>query len=155
ASRRLDGFHNRWFLDAVLRGTYPADMAALYERRVGPLDFVHAGDLELVAQPIDFLGVNFYCPTAVAASGDGSGLGLREGEAGLERTAMGWPVDPSALTELLVRLRDEYGDMPLLITENGAAYDDWLDDGLVADDRRVAYLAGHVDAVERARAAGV
>src|SRR5207237_5455159 len=86
----------------------------------------------------------------------GSVLGIRDVETGLERTAMGWPIAPAALTELLVRLQHDYGDIPLLVTENGAAFDDAVDGGaVVEDERRVAYLQGHVEAVERARAQGV
>jgi beta-glucosidase len=73
-----------------------------------------------------------------------------------ERTAMGWPVVPAALTELLLRVREDYGDIPLLITENGAAFDDHLDGGsVIEDERRLAYVKGHVEALERAREAGV
>jgi beta-glucosidase len=156
AAKRFDGFHNRWFLDAVFRGSYPADMVGWYEQRCGPLDAVHEGDLELIAQPIDFLGVNFYRPNVLAAVDDGSVLALRDVELDGEQTAMGWPVVPAALTELLVRIRRDYGEIPLLITENGAAYDDvWDGDGHVDDERRVEYLRGHIEAVERARADGV
>jgi beta-glucosidase len=68
---------------------------------------------------------------------------------------MDWPIAPEALTELLLRLEREYTDLPLLITENGAAFDDRLDVDGVDDQRRVAYLREHVAAVERARAQGV
>jgi beta-glucosidase len=156
AARRLDGHHNRWFLDPLLRGSYPRDMVELYKSRFGPFDAVRDGDLQLISRPIDFLGVNFYRPHLVRASGGDSVLGVAEAETDAERTAMGWPVVPSALTELLVRLRRDYGDMPLLITENGAAFDDRLDGGtVVEDERRVAYVKEHIAAVERARAAGV
>jgi beta-glucosidase len=154
AARRLDGNHNRWFLDAVLRGSYPADMVELYEQEVGPLDAIRDGDLETIAQPLDFLGVNFYRPNLVAA-GDSPVLGLSEVEQDAERTAMDWPVVPEALTELLLRLKRDYGDFPLLITENGAAFQDRLDDGMVEDERRLEYLRGHIAAVERAREQGV
>ena len=154
AALRLDGHHNRWFLDALLRGEYPADMVELYEQQVGPLDAVRDGDLETIAQPLDFLGVNFYRPNLVAA-GDSPVLGAREVEQDAERTAMGWPVVPEALTELLLRLRRDYGTLPLLITENGAAFQDLLDNGIVEDDRRVDFLREHIAAVERARAQGV
>ena len=135
AAQRLDGHHNRWFLDALLRGAYPADMLELYEREAGPLDAIRDGDLETIAQPLDFLGVNFYRPNLVAA-GDSPVLGVREVEQDAERTAMDWPVVPEALTELLLRLKRDYGDLPLLITENGAAFQDRLDDGAVDDERR-------------------
>ena len=73
-----------------------------------------------------------------------------------ERTAMGWAVIPEALTELLLRLDRDYGRVPFVITENGAAFEDTLDSGdVVEDERRVAYLKGHIDALERARDQGV
>jgi beta-glucosidase len=155
AAQRLDGHHNRWFLEALLRGAYPADMLEWYERHVGPIDAIQDGDLETIAQPLDFLGVNFYRPNLVAA-GDGPVLGIREVEQDAERTAMGWPVVPEALTELLLRLKQEHGGLPLLITENGAAYDDRLDGGeLVEDAHRVEYLRAHIGAIDRAREEGV
>jgi beta-glucosidase len=156
AARRLDGHHNRWFLDPVLRGAYPADMIDLYESRFGPLDAIQAGDLELIAQPLDFLGVNFYRPHVVVAGTDDPVLEVADLELDAERTAMGWPVVPSSLTDLLVRLKRDYGDVPLLITENGAAFDDELDGVVVVDDeRRVEYVKQHVEALERAQAEGV
>jgi beta-glucosidase len=155
AAERLDGHHNRWFLDAVLRGSYPADMLELYERETGPLDAIRDGDLATIAQPLDFLGVNFYRPNLVAA-GDSPVLGLREVEQDAEQTAMGWPVVPEALTELLIRIKRDYGDLPLLITENGAAFDDELDGGATIEDgRRVAYLEEHIAAIDRARESDV
>jgi beta-glucosidase len=154
AAQRLDGHHNRWFLDAVLRGTYPADMVELYERQVGPLDVVLPGDLEAIAQPIDFLGVNFYRPNLVTAA-EHSPLLLEEVPQHREQTAMGWPIVPEALTELLVRVKRDYGDLPLVITENGAAFDDVLAGDAVDDERRVAYLQEHIAAVDRARERGV
>jgi beta-glucosidase len=156
AAARRDGYQNRWFLDPVFRRSYPADMVELYEEQFGELDFVRDGDLELIAQPIDFLGVNFYRPNVVAAADDDSVLGLTEVDPGGEHTAMGWPIVPSALTELLVRLDRDYGGVPFVITENGAAFEDRLDGAdVVEDDRRVAYLAGHIEALQRAREQGV
>jgi beta-glucosidase len=156
AAQRLDGHHNRWFLDPLLCGSYPEDIIELYESRLGRFDAVADGDLELIAEPIDFLGVNFYRPNVVRGGAGDPVLGLAEVDVDVERTAMGWPVVPSALTALLLRVRRDYGDMPLLITENGAAFDDRLDGGtVVEDERRVAYVKAHIAAVERARAAGV
>ena len=132
-------------------------MFELYEERLGALDFVRDGDLELIAQPIDFLGVNFYRPNVVEAADDDSVLGAhRARHPTVEHTAMGWPIVPSAFTELLVRLERDYGGVPFVITENGAAFDDRLDGAdVVEDERRVAYLAGHIEAVQRAREQGV
>ena len=157
AARRLDGHRNRWFLDPVLRGGYPADLVELYEERVGPLEFVLPRDLEEIAAPIDFLGVNFYQPAVVRLSSTDGPLALEQVPWDGPRTAMGWTVEPSSLTELLLRLKRDYGEVPLVITENGASYDDPELDGqaVIEDPQRVAFLRGHVEAVERAVEAGV
>jgi beta-glucosidase len=156
AAQRLDGHMNRWFLDPIFRGSYPADMLEHYERMFGPFDAVRDGDLETIAQPLDFLGVNFYRPNVVLAHEDGSVLGIRDVPLDGDTTGMGWPVVPEALTELLVAVKRDYGDLPLLITENGAAFEDRLNGAeIVEDPRRIAYIEGHLDAVEKAIAAGV
>jgi beta-glucosidase len=157
AALRFDGNRNRWFLDPVLRGGYPADMIDLYEARLGPLEFIVPGDLEEIAAPIDFLGVNFYQPAVVRLDGDQGLIGVEELPPDGPTTAMGWRVAPDALTELLLRLKRDYGDLPLLITENGASFDDPPIDGtgVVEDAQRVEYLRSHIAAVERAVGAGV
>ena len=151
-----DGHTNRWFLDPVLRGSYPEDMLALYGRAFGPSDSVLPGDLELIAQPIDFLGVNYYFPHRVAADPAAAPLGVRQAEPVGPLTTMGWEQDPSGLHEILVRVRRDYGDVPIAITENGAAFDDGdIVEGYVDDPARVAYLQGHLAALARAIADGV
>jgi beta-glucosidase len=156
AAWRLDGYHNRWFLDPVLRGRYPEDMLALYESSFGSLDAIKDGDLDTISQPIDFLGVNFYRPHLVKAGNEDPVLGICEQDLGVEHTAMGWPIVPAALTELLLRVRRDYGDIPLMITENGAAFDDRIDGGgRVEDLDRLKFVKEHIEAVERARAEGV
>jgi beta-glucosidase len=156
AARRLDGYHNRWFLDPVLRGFYPEDMLALYESSFGSLDAIQDGDLDTISQPIDFLGVNFYRPHVVKAGNEDPVLGVCEQEQGVKHTAMGWPIVPAALTELLLRVRTDYGEIPLMITENGAAFDDRIDGGgRVEDLARLEFVKEHIEAVERARAGGV
>jgi beta-glucosidase len=156
AARRADGHQNRWFLDPVLRGRYPADLVEHYERHVGPLDAVRDEDLPVIARPIDFLGVNYYYPAQVAADEGEAPLLLRPVPGPGPHTAMGWDVDAGGLHELLVRLRDDYGEVPILITENGAAYPDPEPSGdVVEDPERVAYLRDHLAAVDRAREEGV
>jgi beta-glucosidase len=155
AARRLDGHHNRWFLDPIFHASYPEDMVAFYEGRFGSLDAILDGDLETIAQPLDFLGINFYRPNWAAAVDDG-GLDVADTPPELARTSMGWPIAPEYLTDLLFRVRSDYGEIPLLITENGAAFDDVLDGGgVVEDPPRVAYLREHIAAVQRAKAEGV
>ena len=76
AARLYDGHLNRWFLDPVLRGAYPQDVLEHFERRVGPIDAIRDGDLELIARPIDFLGVNYYFPSRVRADARAEPLGV-------------------------------------------------------------------------------
>ncbi|MFE0463708.1 GH1 family beta-glucosidase [Kitasatospora sp. NPDC058965] len=163
AARRIDGLANRIFLDPVFHGRYPQDVLA-DTAAVTDWSFVRDGDLAEIARPIDSLGINYYSPTVVAADPEAAGglpspfpadRGIRFVLADGPRTAMDWPVDPDGLYELLVRLRDELPGLPLLVTENGAAYDDYSDpSGAVHDPERVAYLRGHLGAVRRAIGAG-
>jgi beta-glucosidase len=156
AAVREDGSKNRWFLDAVLRGRYPEDMVAWYERRLGPLDFERPGDLAVASAPCDFLGVNFYTRIrARASTGDGM-LASAALPADGPVTGMRWAVAPDALRDVLLRIEREYGHRAILITENGAAYDDRPDGrGGVADPERLEYFRAHLEAVERAIRDGV
>lgn len=161
AARRVDALANRIWLDPVFHGRYPEDLrrdtAALTD-----WSFVEDGDLAAISRPVDVLGLNYYAPTVVAAGGHvgpspwpGAREHVRFVPAPGPRTAMDWPVDAEGLYELLARLRDELPDTPVLITENGAAYDDYADpEGEVHDPERIAYLRSHLDAVHRAIADG-
>jgi beta-glucosidase len=160
AARAVDLLHNRLFLDPLLRGSYPADAAAHIER-IRDLDFVRPGDLEDIAAPLDFLGVNYYHRHRVRANGAG-GPGAHPGaevefvSSGRPRTAMGWEIEGEGLAEVLVRLDREYPRLPLYVTENGAAFDDGPDaDGVVRDDERVRFLEEHLRAAHTALRAGV
>jgi beta-glucosidase len=156
AALRMDGHLNRWFLDPVLRGEYPEDMLGLYERRTGPLDWIESGDSETIAQPMDFLGVNYYAPIRVRADAWRDPIGVRQAPAGPPTTAMGWEVAPIGLRDILVRVRDDYGDIPIAITENGASYDDPpAANGSVEDGERTAYIESHLGALHEAIAEGV
>ena len=156
-----DGYVNRWFLDPLFRGSYPDDQRERYERLVGPLEFVRDGDLEAIAQPGDYLGVNYYAPRVVEAQpGDRpwpwrvvvpDRMRTTGGfTAGVPSTAAGTPIVPRALTDLLVRLRDDYGGVPLMVTENGAAFDEPRH-----DRRRVKFVRDHLAALHDAIALGV
>ena len=154
AASLQDAHQNRWFLDPVLRGTYPGDMVEAYERIFGPLP-INPEDLDVISRPIDFLGVNYYNPTYVRASSEAP-LGVTTFAPRGAVTAMGWPVDAGGLYDMLVRLRADYGDLEIWITENGAAFDDEkLVDGVVEDPSRVAYLRTHLEALRRAVRDGV
>jgi beta-glucosidase len=151
AARLQDGSRNRWYLDPVLRGEYPADMLEHYAPM---LPAVSDGDLRAIAAPLDFMGVNYYTRSVVRASDAGTAVTVPPEDAA--QTAMGWEVYPEGLYRLLVRLADEYEVPPLYITENGAAYvDGRRHDGSVHDPERIEYLRAHIDAVGRAIAEGV
>jgi beta-glucosidase len=150
AAERFDAFWNGAFLDPLFKGSYPAAVAAEF----APL--VAADDLRTIQQPVDFFGLNYYAPTYIAdAPGNLFGAWFGAAPEGTRVTAMGWPVMPDGLTETLLRLRDDYGNPQVYVTENGACYDDPVaTDGTVHDDDRVAYLREHLAAARAALAAG-
>ncbi len=155
AARALDAIQNRTYLDPCLLGTYPG----LEEVGI-PVDrsCVHEGDLEIIAAPIDVLGVNYYNPTTVKAPGEGNPFPFEIVPMhDYEQTDMGWPVVPSGLRDLLIGLEESYGEVlpPLMVTENGVAFPDEVADGRVDDPRRVEYLRSHMAAVGEAADAGV
>lgn len=149
AARRADGFGIRMYLDPLLLGRYPEDVVAAL-REEGITLPVRDGDAAVVATALDVLGVNYYFSERVRADG----VPVREGGT----TALGWPVTPEGLTDLLLRVHREYPAVPLVITENGGAFPDTLRDpagGRVRDTDRVAFLSAHIDAVAAACAEGV
>ncbi|MEJ2290424.1 MAG: GH1 family beta-glucosidase [Deinococcales bacterium] len=150
AAELVDAVWNRCTLDPLLLGRYPEQAVPLLG------GFAHDDDLALIWQPLDVLGVNYYTRTWVRAS-EASLVGLEQADppAGSETTAMGWEVVPQALTAQLEELKERYGNPPVVVTENGAAYDD----GPVAGDRledpaRARYLVRHLEALRRALEAG-
>ncbi len=161
AANASDGYVNRWFLDALFRGSYPDDMRERYEAIVGPLAFVHDGDLATISAPTDYLGVNYYAPRVIeAVPGDTpwpwrvivpEGVRTTGGFTdGVARTEAGTPIVPAAFTDLLVRIRDDYGETPILITENGAVFAE-----PVHDAQRIAFVHDHLGAVHDAVEHGV
>jgi len=175
AARRIDGQFNRFFLDPIFRGAYPEDVLA----DVAHLDFekyVQPGDLEIIATPIDALGVNYYHGEAVSVhpvevqmstaapserpkrspfpAADDVYWHLRD----LPLTAMDWEVQPEGLTRLLKRIDAEYtgSTVKLYVTENGAAYNDEVAaDGAVHDAERAEFLRLHLAAILDAVEQGV
>ncbi len=152
AARLFDGFFNRWFLEPLVKGEYPEDMWEVYGADVPE---VQTDDLERIGAPLDFLGVNYYSRAVVAHDPEGDPPRFRGVPAAGEQTDMGWEVYPEGLTDLLTRLSADYPSLPpLMVTENGAAYPDVLEDGKVQDDDRIRYLERHLEAVAEARERG-
>jgi beta-glucosidase len=154
AAHAYDTLHNKMFNDPVLLGSYP-DLSAFGDPS---LDYVLEGDLELIHEPVDALGINYYAPTRVSAL-PGEPLPFQlEPLPGYPVTAFGWPVVPAGLTELLTQLRERYAEWlpPIFITENGCSVADEPDPaGLIDDQPRIRYLDGHIRAVSDAIIGGV
>ena len=142
----VDGNSNRWFLDPLFHGAYPKDMLAFYQQIVGPLDFILPGDLAKISLPIDFLGVNYYFRNRVIHDAQSEMFGIRILPSEGELTAMDWGIHPDSLLQLLKRIQTDYTNIPIYITENGAAFEDQVDHGQVKDDRRTKYLHDHLEA---------
>ncbi|MFK4149858.1 GH1 family beta-glucosidase [Streptomyces sp. NPDC004065] len=149
---------NRLFAEPLLLGAYPAGLGELMPAGPGGVE----ADLEVIAEPLDWYGVNYYAPTRVGAphpaGTEFGGVALPAGlpfslhpVEGRPVTDFGWPVVPEGLTELLTGFRARYGDRlpPVIVTENGCSYE-----GL-EDTDRIAYLDGHIRALHRAVEAGV
>jgi beta-glucosidase len=161
AARLAHAQVNGWFLDPLLRGSYPAELADCYGSAFEGI--VAPGDLAQIAAPIDFVGINYYFRTHVAASRarDDTGdplavLPFRSVlPAGVPCTAMGWPIEPDGLRSFVERLAREHPDLPILVTENGSAWEDSVaPDGSVTDPERIAYLESHLVALHAAISAG-
>ncbi|EAR24267.1 putative beta-glucosidase [marine actinobacterium PHSC20C1] len=172
AKRRIDALANRAFTSPMLLGRYDDDLIA-DTSEVSDWSFVREGDLASIHQPLDFLGVNYYSTVTVKMwdgvseriNNDGHkdmGGSPWPGSRAVEfveqpgpYTAMGWNIAPDGLEELLVDLGERFPDLPLMITENGAAFDDEVTDGRVHDPERVDYLNRHFTAAHRAIERGV
>ena len=173
-ARMVDGNLNRIFLDPIFKKSYPSDLVSHYG---GAIEEATSDDLDIIGQEIDFLGVNFYFPSIVTSrqnidkaranglyvdtsrqpnliDADLDSAGVHR--MGVKRTAMDWEIEAGALTELLVRIHDEYSELPIMITENGCASHDYVNpSGEVLDDDRVEYLESHITAISNAIDKGV
>jgi beta-glucosidase len=150
----VDGQINRWFLDPLVGRGYPQDIVEGFGK---PMDFVRLGDMAAIAEPIDFLGVNYYTRSIARSSAvsedDNEPRTITRGG---ELTEMGWEVYPEGLFNLLGRLHFDYAFPAIYITENGAAFADQVGpDGEVDDPDRLSYLRRHLEMVKRAIHLGV
>ncbi|HEY3737671.1 MAG TPA: family 1 glycosylhydrolase [Jatrophihabitans sp.] len=177
AARHADALGNRIYLEPVFDGHYPADLIA-ETQHLTDWSFIKDGDLEAINVRTDILGINYYSPTLVQAATPelhaqiprgfvndpqsapgptpypGTDLVFSCPQEG-PYTAMGWRIEPGSLTELLVDVAKRYPTVPLMVTENGAAYDDVVEQGgAVHDTGRQAYVHDHLAAIHDAIEAG-
>ncbi|HEU4959225.1 MAG TPA: GH1 family beta-glucosidase [Sphingomonas sp.] len=154
ARARAEAYMNRQYLEPAIHGRYPPGLKDVFGEAWPDWP---AADFELIRQPLDFLGVNYYTRNVTRA--DDTFL-LRAGPVPQKNatiTTTGWEVFPQGLTDMLVWVKDTYGDIPLYVTENGAAFYDppRAIDGRVEDPLRIDYLRRHIAAVGEAIRRGV
>lgn len=162
AADSIDAVHNALFLDALIRGSYP-DKILGYHRKFDVEARIDLDELRSAVEPIDVLGVNYYNINHVEYVEGSPGMTAWPGAEGAsmarppgELTEMGWGVEPEGLTLTLRRVYDSYGPIPMMVTENGAAYPDVVEsDGSIRDTKRAEYIEAHIQAVADAMDHGV
>jgi beta-glucosidase len=151
ATERAAAQSNHWVLDPLLLGRYPAPLADLWP---GATAAIRDGDMDAIAVPLDFMGINYYFRQVIASDG-GHGYVVRP-LPDVERTQMGWEVYPQGLRDLLLEFKQRYPKLPpVYITENGMASDDAVQGGRVHDAQRARYFNSHLAAIDEAMRGGV
>lgn len=177
AARATHIHANSAVLDPVLRGSYPEEYATHPSRKTALEQVVHEGDLAKIGQSVDFIGLNYYFQRHVAAieridapdliaavDAPSEWLRLRHlGDFGAtevrpksdSRTMAGWAPDPDGIARMLLDVTEQYGPIPLYVTENGLPLPDYADpSGDINDIERIEFIRDHLTAVHRACAAG-
>ncbi len=155
AAKRFEQYHNRWFLDPVLKGEYPEEILEWYQKRVVLPDTLKE-DLEIISTPVDFLGINNYFSSYIKNSESNWPVHFEAAMTGKDKTSIGWEIYPVGMYDLLMFLHKNYKGTKLIITENGAAFDDSVNSsGKVEDKKRLGYLNGYIEQVHRAIQDGV
>ena len=145
-----DARENRFYLDAILKGRYPADLFATdVIRATEPVRAaIRDGDMKIISSPVDLLGVNYYNPSFVTAAGTYVTK--------LPTSIATWEqIYPQGFYDILTRIKRDYGDIPISILENGIPTDDRLSGDTVHDPQRIEYLRDHIAAMHRAISDGV
>ena len=147
-----DGISNRWFIEAIAKGTYPKIVTDGFGAHM-PKGW--EDDMELISQPIDWLGINYYTRHIVTGDTGAAWPAIKLVDDPLPTTDMGWAIFPDGLSSFLTRMAKEYvGDLPLFVTENGMAGADTLADSKVADPIRERFINDHILATKQAIAEG-
>ncbi len=153
AAATEDAIFNRWFLQGLARGSYPAEALAGFGA------YMPGGwekDMDLIRVPLDWIGVNYYRRALKARDHDLLWPAVREVEGPLPKTSMGWEICPDGLAERLITVcTDYFGDLPVYVTENGMSRDDQPVSGAIDDLERISYIDAHLGAARAALAAGV
>ncbi len=149
ATKFADDYINQWYIKPLFNRQYPEIINQLPENCRPE---IHDGDMDIIAQPLDYLGINFYTRLSYQADEKEHFVEMPVPE---PRTDIGWEIYPQALTDILISLNDTYSLPPIYITENGAAMADQMIDGTVNDQDRIDYYQSHLNAVNTAIEQGV
>ena len=154
-ARRFNEYLNKWFADPVLKGKYPEELLKWYQEK-GLFPMTASDEIKAVYQPVDFLGINNYYSSFVKYDEQKWPIYAVEVTTGRDTTQMGWEINPEGLHDLLVNVHKEYDGVKILITENGAAFNDMVNpEGKVEDDNRLTYLYRYLEQMHRAIRSGV
>ncbi|HTG71488.1 MAG TPA: GH1 family beta-glucosidase [Candidatus Udaeobacter sp.] len=143
-----------WFVEPVFTGKYPEEMAAWFKTK-GAEPIIEPGDMEIMKEKIDFLGLNFYGGNIVRHKPGNNYLDLEHVDLGYDKSDKGWFIFPEGLYLMLNWLTDRFGQIPIYITENGACYNDEVVNGKVNDSSRIRFLQNHAAELGRAIESGV
>ena len=153
AAARWNALFNRWFIEGITKGDYPIKTLVMLDQHM-PENW--RDDMNTISQPIDWLGVNYYTRRLISDAPGTGWPGLESVSGPLEKTQMGWEIFPVGLYETLTWLKRNYvGDMPIIVSENGMAWDDKVTDKRVNDTVRIDFIRAHLDATLKAIAGGV
>lgn len=152
AANLHDAIYNRWFIEAITKGTYPAEALEGFAQHM-PKNW--HDDMAQISQPIDWLGVNYYTRHLLKSDPQSAWPGIKDVPGNLPRTQMDWEIYPDGLHHFLTRMsRDYVGDMPIYVTENGISWDDNVENGSVYDPERTKFASEHILAAKQAIADG-
>ncbi len=154
AAKRFDGAQNRWYLDAVFKGSYPADILELCADQ---LPDIRPGDNSVIAAPLDYLGVNIYRRSVMRAGTELAPLNFDRVSPPGAYTAVGYEIWPQCIHDVLVYVHENYGPAAIHISESGMATLPETPDanGEIVDLQRAAYYVDHIEQMGRAMAKGV
>ncbi|HYN94309.1 MAG TPA: GH1 family beta-glucosidase [Pilimelia sp.] len=146
--RLADGYENRLYLDPILKGAYPKDVLDDVGADAPMRAAIRDGDLKTISAPVDILAIQYYNPVFIGPGGDRITK--------LPTSVATWQqIFPEGMYDVLTRIKRDYGDLPITITENGMPRDDTLEGGKVADPERITFLRDHLTAARRAIGEGV
>nr|AJP36628.1 beta-glucosidase [uncultured bacterium] len=154
ACRRQIGWFLEWFMDPVFKGQYPSFLVEWFKAAGAELHIAE-GDMELISEPIDILGINYYNGSVARHNSGGGLMQIETLDVGYEHTDIGWPIYPQGFYNVLSRIHELYGELPIYITENGACYNDEPIEGVVADQKRISYIHKHLIQLERCISSGI